>query len=633
MKHQILILSSIISLSASIASAQTATQVDAYISRYKDIAMAEQQRSGVPAAITLAQGIHESGCGASELSTNAHNHFGIKCKSSWTGSTYSYTDDAKDECFRKYESDITSYQDHSDFLKSNVRYAALFALDINDYKGWATGLKKAGYATNPNYSARLVNLIEKYQLQEYTTVALQSTVDSDGMGVAIAGNLPVATALSIVSNAEPEQDVPSINYYENTEKNGLKGFYARRGDLLLNAAYKNNIRYAKLLEINDLADEPLKEDLFIYLEKKNKQGSKEKYVVGEGESLSYIAQETGIRLKELRTMNHLVAGEEPETGAELYLKRTSEKKPLLKAPNFVNNIRREFEGREEQRKPSNVAAPQSDSKIRTKPSIKEALENEVPSLDIQSGSSNISVEKQAEPQRQYETKIEPISKEVVHEKVYNIADEPAVEEQIAEEKAAAIVAEVPEVAAESPAPEMSDLDRLKAKLDRSVYGNKAASKVPSETYSTPVEKPVSTKAAASSSTYETRPARQSSSNQRPTGNAQEELRKKIEANQAKERVEPIVARSNSPRVEAVAKAEKTVAAPKPVVKSTEKPVVKASAKPVVKAKKVAPTAHTVKRGETLTSIAAQYDLDVKQLMKLNKLKNGAIQGGDKLKLK
>jgi flagellum-specific peptidoglycan hydrolase FlgJ len=147
-------------------------RVKDYIEHYKDWAMEEQRRSGVPAAITLAQGIHETSAGTSELALNANNHFGIKCKKEWTGETYAYTDDAPDECFRKYPSAFQSYKDHSDYLAGSQRYSALFKLSAKDYSGWCVGLKRCGYATNPKYSQILIKLIEEYNLQQYTYAAL-----------------------------------------------------------------------------------------------------------------------------------------------------------------------------------------------------------------------------------------------------------------------------------------------------------------------------------------------------------------------------------------------------------------------------------------------------------------------------
>lgn len=152
--------------------AQKKEAISRYINEYKDLAVFEMIRTGIPASITLAQGIHESGAGNSELAAASNNHFGIKCKSNWTGETVQHDDDSKGECFRKYPTVAESYKDHSDFLKNSSRYAFLFDLDPADYTQWANGLKKAGYATNPKYPQALIKLIEDYCLQEYTEIAL-----------------------------------------------------------------------------------------------------------------------------------------------------------------------------------------------------------------------------------------------------------------------------------------------------------------------------------------------------------------------------------------------------------------------------------------------------------------------------
>ena len=140
---------------------------EAYISRYSALAVYEMYRSGVPASITLAQGMLESGNGLSELAVKGNNHFGIKCHNNWTGGKMYHDDDAKGECFRKYTAPEHSYRDHSDFLRYRDRYKFLFDLEITDYKGWAHGLKKAGYATDPSYPSKLIKLIETYQLYLY----------------------------------------------------------------------------------------------------------------------------------------------------------------------------------------------------------------------------------------------------------------------------------------------------------------------------------------------------------------------------------------------------------------------------------------------------------------------------------
>ena len=146
-------------LTAFTAAAQHSEVVKNYINIYKSLAMAEMQRTGVPASIKLAQGIHETMAGTSKLVLKSNNHFGIKCKSNWTGESVSHDDDARGECFRKYSSPEDSYRDHSNFLKNSQRYASLFILDPTDYTGWANGLKNAGYATNPKYPQVLIKIM------------------------------------------------------------------------------------------------------------------------------------------------------------------------------------------------------------------------------------------------------------------------------------------------------------------------------------------------------------------------------------------------------------------------------------------------------------------------------------------
>ncbi len=156
-----------------------------YIKTYAAIAIEEQVRTGIPAAITLAQGIHESGSGKGNLALRSNNHFGIKCKSNWTGPTVSHDDDDKGECFRAYDDVASSYKDHSDFLKTGKRYAFLFELPVLDYQAWANGLKQAGYATNPKYPVLLIKLIENYNLNQYTETAL--ALQGKAQGTEIAG--------------------------------------------------------------------------------------------------------------------------------------------------------------------------------------------------------------------------------------------------------------------------------------------------------------------------------------------------------------------------------------------------------------------------------------------------------------
>src|SRR5258708_25035567 len=177
------------------AQVQYSADVISYINTYKALSMAEMQRSGIPASIILAQGIHETEAGNSELVKKSNNHFGIKCKDEWKGATVYHDDDSRGECFRSYPTAADSYRDHSEFLRGSTRYAFLFKLDPTDYEGWAYGLKKAGYATNIRYSQILIKLIKDYNLQQYSLIAIGKLKPSDEVVLSMPGLAPV-TALA-----------------------------------------------------------------------------------------------------------------------------------------------------------------------------------------------------------------------------------------------------------------------------------------------------------------------------------------------------------------------------------------------------------------------------------------------------
>ena len=243
------------------AFAQNNQSVLDYIQQYKNIAMEEMQRTGVPAAIILAQGINESQAGHSELAIETNNHFGIKCKAEWTGSVFYYDDDAKNECFRSYPCADDSYRDHSDFLAARPNYRFLFSLDPLNYKAWCYGLKRAGYATSNSYSARLIKTIEDYNLEQYSELALNKTNTGEND---IAGNNDILKDDVSESNNETEK-IPVNNYVkEETARqqiipqqdypqgiftiNHTKVIYANTGSSLFAIAANNNIIYKKLLE-------------------------------------------------------------------------------------------------------------------------------------------------------------------------------------------------------------------------------------------------------------------------------------------------------------------------------------------------------------------------------------------------
>ncbi len=324
-------------------------RVRGYIERYKELAMAEQLRSGVPASITLAQGIHETSAGESELCTIANNHFGIKCKKEWNGETFAHTDDAPDECFRKYTRAEDSYTDHSDYLSKSARYASLFKCDASDYKAWATGLKKCGYATNPRYAQMLIKLIEDYNLQEFTVLAMngEAAIKSPSVAAAPKEIIPehdvtvITTAptkaVTVSTGTTLDAAVTPPAYGKPLTVNGLKAVYAKKGDMPLEYAIKNNIRYEKFLEINEIDERPLPYDMFLYLEKKHTKGATASHIVKAGENLQKIAQAEGIQIKSLRAYNMLKPGEEPHPGQVLELQKNVTSKPEVYYTSAIKN--------------------------------------------------------------------------------------------------------------------------------------------------------------------------------------------------------------------------------------------------------------------------------------------------------
>ncbi len=310
-----------------------------YVEQYKDLAIAEMMRTGVPASITLAQGILETGGGQSDLASQANNHFGIKCKSEWTGETMLHDDDAKGECFRKYPSVEASFQDHSDFLKNRPNYAFLFKLDPTDYEGWAKGLRKAGYATNPAYATKLLRIIIDNNLQQFTLVALQKKerienelfVSHDEKNrvqkevVYVEKEEPVTIVAPKVTTVTYKQPVSKSNISYTTGEifsiNDTKVLYIEAGTSLFAIANNYNISYKKLLDFNDLNEvDILQKAQLIFLQKKPKKGSKEIHIVEAGENIYEICQKEGIQLVSVLEYNRLTKGMEPAKGERLYLK-------------------------------------------------------------------------------------------------------------------------------------------------------------------------------------------------------------------------------------------------------------------------------------------------------------------------
>lgn len=212
----------------------TADMIQDYILQYKDIAKDNMSSYGIPASITLAQGVLESGSGQGTLSRNANNHFGIKCHKEWDGPSVRHTDDAPDECFRKYDAPEESYRDHSQFLVSRSRYNDLFLLEKDDYEGWAHGLKKAGYATDPKYANKLISLIERYTLDQYDREVLGLTSPRPKKEIEKKAETTVETKAKAETKA------------------GAKTHVVQKGDTLYSISKKYNTTVAKLQKTNKL---------------------------------------------------------------------------------------------------------------------------------------------------------------------------------------------------------------------------------------------------------------------------------------------------------------------------------------------------------------------------------------------
>ena len=283
-----------------------------YIERYKDIAMREMQEYKIPASITLAQGLLESGNGKSELSRKSNNHFGIKCHKDWTGKRTYHDDDEKGECFRVYDDPEQSYRDHSVFLSNGQRYAFLFDLKITDYKGWAKGLKQAGYATLPVYANVLIRLIEEYNLTQYDEMVVRGKFKykKDNKTTRQQDNKSKSKDKVYIpykiTEAEVVGKTPDGRYIR--ENNKVKFIYAKEGESVYYLADMFCIYDYQIIKYNNLGKRrTLKENEIIYIEpKKNKASKKYKYhTIQKGETLSYVSRTYAVKLKSLYQMNDM----------------------------------------------------------------------------------------------------------------------------------------------------------------------------------------------------------------------------------------------------------------------------------------------------------------------------------------
>ncbi len=345
MKQRIFICIILFLTSANLVAQSNSERYQAYIDKYAEWAQEEQREHGVPACITLAQGLLESAAGQSELATKANNHFGIKCGDNWTGDTYRHQAERGKECFRKYRSAQESFRDHSLFLKRK-RYASLFELKVTDYKGWAHGLKRCGYATDPNYAPKLIKIIETYDLARFSILddkkakktkktnkeeKLQQTRQTTEP-VAVTTEYPTAPHRSqqpnhAASSVKSPTDIGSVDLlteHEVLRNNGKRYVIAREGDTFLSIAYEFNMYDSTLRRYNDIINPryELQPGDKVYLQKKKKKASRKDaiYRVKRNENIWQIAQDKGMRLQTIYELNGIPEGENVTINQELRLR-------------------------------------------------------------------------------------------------------------------------------------------------------------------------------------------------------------------------------------------------------------------------------------------------------------------------
>ena len=312
--------------------AQTRQTREEYVDRYMHIAVAHMERYGIPASITLAQGILESDCGNSLLAMKSNNHFGIKCKTGWKGERVYHDDDAKGECFRAYPSVEASYEDHAEFLDSQPRYDSLFAYASDDYKSWARGLKAAGYATAPDYAQRLIRIIEESQLY------LLDRPDGERLyatrfGLERNPEEWFSSQSSVEEVARTEAAVDPDNYrvtinahqgYNVYVTNGVHYVLAKENDTFENIGRKFRLSPRNLRKFNDLKDkkaQPMTGEV-VYIERKKKrwEGNAHTHICRQGETAYAVGQSYAIRTRSIEKLNKLRKDEELAAGREIRIK-------------------------------------------------------------------------------------------------------------------------------------------------------------------------------------------------------------------------------------------------------------------------------------------------------------------------
>ena len=288
-----------------------------YINTYKDWAISEMKRSGVPASIKLAQGMLESGNGNSRLAVEANNHFGIKCHG-WSGGKVYHNDDKQNECFRKYKDAKESFTDHTDFLTSRSRYAFLFEYKSTDYKSWAKGLSKAGYATDPNYPQKLITVIERYELHQYDKGVKANAQRKQ--------NTSARTGSRTQQSRETNDDFATfnINRHQVMVNNRTEFITASRGDTYKSLSAELDMMPWQLPKYNDAkATDEIREGQNVYLQPKRRKAERGKntHKINAGETMYDVSQKYAVKLQRLYALNRMEEGTQPDVGEVLYLRK------------------------------------------------------------------------------------------------------------------------------------------------------------------------------------------------------------------------------------------------------------------------------------------------------------------------
>ena len=305
---------------------QSTSDIQSYVSQYKQVALEQEKRYGIPASITLAQGILESGAGKSMLTRNANNHFGVKAYGGWTGPIYFAWDDERQKSrFRKYSSAMDSFRDHALFLKNNSRYRSLFTNSVYDYRAWAIGLQKAGYATAGNYAKALIGFIDAYKLYAINGGVKLRAGKTVTITKLISTTRPVFDAECVMidtEESEEEKEVANIVRRFVVDINDVRCTILYPGESLVSVAKKYDVSQSKLLEYNELSSpKDIKEGDVIYLEKKKKKyfGLQDTYRVKANETLYEVSQQFGIQMASLAKLNGIDIFSKLKEGDMLYL--------------------------------------------------------------------------------------------------------------------------------------------------------------------------------------------------------------------------------------------------------------------------------------------------------------------------